>query len=379
MVEKAIQPEVYLFWNHKNIYNELSPDLSGVTYTDNEAGKADDLSLYLSNITGDFFNSWYPEKGDTLRLLIGYNDREAKLDTGIFQIDNINFSGPPDQVDIRALSTGITRSLRTGNNKTFENQTLKQVAGYFCNKNGWQLIDGDSKLNNVLISRKTQANKTDLSFLSELAKEYGFIFSIKGDKMVFMEHSTLDRIPGVIGIGRYDLERYSLTNKTHGTYAAATVKATDRKTGKVIQSTVEGDSDSADILNQSGGAVTSPSQASAYASSGLGESNRKQQTGNLSMPGNPLLVAGINFDLEGFGKASGKYHITKSTHTVSPGGYTTSIDIERIGDTGDLKPSAKRTAYETETEKYNKKLPVIEYEFDKWGQLHMKVDNGKVF
>jgi phage protein D len=335
--------------------------------------------LYLSNTSGDFFNNWYPEKGDTLRLLIGYNDREAKLDTGIFQIDNINFSGPPDQIDIRALSTGITRALRTANNKAFENQTLKQVAGYFCKKNGWQLIDSDGKLNNVMISRKTQANKTDLAFLSEIAKEYGFIFSIKGDKMVFMEHSTLDRIPGIIRIGRDNIERYSLTNKTHGTYAAATVKEIDRKTGKVIQSTVEGDSDSTDILNQSGGAVTSPSQANAYAAGGLGESNRKQQTGNISLPGNPLLVAGINFDLEGFGKASGKYHIAKSTHTVSPAGYTTSIDIERIGDTGGLKPSVKRTAYKDGTEKYGKKLPVIKYEFDKWGQMHMKIDNGEVF
>jgi hypothetical protein len=46
--------------------------------------------------------------------------------------------------------------------------------------------------------------------------------------------------------------------------------------------------------------------------------------------GNPILVAGNNVELTGFGELSGKWHIKKSTHRIDrSGGYTTDLDLEK--------------------------------------------------
>lgn len=46
--------------------------------------------------------------------------------------------------------------------------------------------------------------------------------------------------------------------------------------------------------------------------------------------GDTRLIAGVTLNLAGFGKFSGKYLVSKATHAISNGGYTTSADIRRV-------------------------------------------------
>ena len=73
-------------------------------------------------------------------------------------------------------------------------------------------------------------------------------------------------------------------------------------------------------------------QAEKKAQAALHRANSRQQEGSISLEGQPLLVAGNNFELTGLGQLSGKYHIEKSTHKISAtGGYTTDLEIKRVG------------------------------------------------
>lgn len=332
MEEIAIQPYFRILWNSKDITTDLKAFNSAVTYTDHEEGASDDVQIDLDNGEGLWSNDWYPSEGDTLELFIGYTDK--LVSTGLFQVDELTLTGPPDQISIKAISSFISKSLRTKNNKAFEAQTLKQIAQYFCTKHGLSLVDETgSMLSQIYLDRKTQEDKTDLQFLAELATEYGFIFSVKGDKLVFTSYYNLDNAPAVKDISVKQIGSYSLTEKTYDTYASSTIVKRVSRKKSLIDDTQE------DILNTTAdkqvhrGHVENAKQAEIVNKSGLWNKNRFKQAGSINdLPGDPELVAGINFNLTGIGQSSGTYHIVKSIHTISgDGAYTTSLEVRRTG------------------------------------------------
>jgi len=329
-MEVARKADITLFWNKNNVTNKIKQYVSSVTYTDHEEEATDEISLVLDNTSAVWFEDWYPAEGDTLQLYIGYH--QLQIDSGLFEVDDVTLSGPPDQITIKAISAGISKALRTKNSKAFEEQTLKQIALYFCRKHGFTLIDGSNMLSQIWLDRKTQNTKTDLAFLSELAKEYGFMFTVKGQKMVFISYHDLEEVASVTEIDKTQLSSYELNEKTFDTYSSGEIKQRNRKKGKLvvynIDNILSGGNDKAIFF----GSVASSSQAEAKVKGGLWGKNKYKQSGTITGPGDPQMVAGNNFDLTGFGMGSGKYHIPTSTHTIdSSGGYTMSLEIRKTG------------------------------------------------
>lgn len=335
MEEIAKKPIVKVIWNNKDIATTVSEYLSSITYTDHEEGASDECTLTFDNTSGIWSEDWYPVEGDNEQSFIGYGDK--LIDCGIFQVDEITLSGMPDVIEIKTIASGITKALRTRNNKAFEEMTLKQIALFFCNKHGLNLVDNSSlKISEINLDRKTQENKTDLAFLSELSKEYGFLFSVKGNNLVFIDYYTLDNAPSVMEIDKTDISNYSLTNKTYDTYASATFKKRNPKKGNLVTGRYDyEDWDNKKLVDIQiiSGKAGNVQQVEAKVKGGLWNKNKFKESGTLNdLPGDPLLVAGVNIDLTGFGLASGKYHIVTSTHTVSGGdSYTTSLEIRKTG------------------------------------------------
>ena len=65
---------------------------------------------------------------------------------------------------------------------------------------------------------------------------------------------------------------------------------------------------------------------------GLGkEKNKDKITGSITVAGNVKLVAGINIELTGIGKFSGKWHVVSSAHDLdNSSGYVTTATIRKI-------------------------------------------------
>ena len=223
-------------WNDKDVSKDFTPYLSSVTYSDREEGASDEVTFTFDNSTGLFSEDWYPTEGTTIQLFIGYEDKQ--VDCGLFQVDEIVLSGLPDVAEIKGLSAGITKALRTRNNKAFEEMTLRQIALFFCNKHGLTLVDTSSMLSQINLDRKTQEAKTDLAFLAELAKEYGFLFSIKGNKLVFISYYDLDAAAPVKSIDKTEIGGYSFTDKTFDTFAKGSISVKNTKKNKVVSTTV---------------------------------------------------------------------------------------------------------------------------------------------
>ena len=72
-------------------------------------------------------------------------------------------------------------------------------------------------------------------------------------------------------------------------------------------------------------------QIDARADAALAEQNDDQTAGNITLVGNPKLVAGSTILLRNLGIFSGKYLIKSSRHSITRGGgYTTSIDVRML-------------------------------------------------
>jgi outer membrane protein OmpA-like peptidoglycan-associated protein len=144
--------------------------------------------------------------------------------------------------------------------------------------------------------------------------------------------------------------RYSIKEKATKVYKKAVVKHHNPKTNKVTKAEIEAkpqDGQSSELQINSEhissqdelvihARVENLQQAEEKARAALHQANSKHQEGSITVPGNPLLVAGNNFDLTGMGALSGKYQIIRSMHRIGRDGYTTDLDIKRIGEVTNL-------------------------------------------
>lgn len=336
-MEALRKGEFLITYNGKDITSGLANNLLSVQYTDKTENESDDITISLEDTEGNWRGEWYPQKGDKLGLQFGYSDT-GLIDGGTFEIDEIELQGPPDTISIHGIAAGIKKAVRTKNSKAFEKRTLKQIADEIASKHG-MTVSGE--IESVTFTRVTQNRENDLSFLRRISEEYGHVFSIRDSKLVFTRLYDIEKGKAVVLIDRTDLISYSIKDKTSNTYKKAKVAYHDPTDNETKEHEVT------DNTNADGVAITDPtaedtlevrtkaenkSQAELKAKAAMYRANSKQKEGNISVIGNPLLLAGNNIELTGLGQISGKYHIMESSHTIdASGGYTTSLNLKLVG------------------------------------------------
>lgn len=197
-----------------------------------------------------------------------------------------------------------------------------------------------SKLDGIRIDRTTQNRETDLGFLRRLGELYGFLFSVRDNQLIFIHHSDVEKADASQTLDLRNLISYSFKKKSADTYSSAMVKHHNPSTKEVVEYDIDaGDdpesvnfdqevkSDVLEIRSRS----ENQQQAEMKAKAALHAKNSKQQEGDFTVIGDPLLVAGNNFALSGLGALSGIYTINESKHTIDKnGGYVTSVNCKKI-------------------------------------------------
>ena len=319
-----LTPIFKLEYNHKNITEDVSDYVVTIEYSDYEQGQSDEITITFEDAEGLWNGAWIPSKGDALRLYIGYVGSKL-LNCGIFEIDEIEYNSPPDTLIVKALATGIKKAFRQPNSVGYENKTLKQIANEIARKHELTLV-GD--IEDIKVERITQNQERDLSFLKRLSEQYGYIFKIAEEKLVFYKSEKLISADSAKIIYKSDLSSIRLTEKTSHAYKSVSVAYRNPKTGKDVTATaknpncVKGDTLKLSVRAEN------KQQALLQAKAALAKGNYTIE-GSLSMPGNPYLVAGLNAELKDLGYFSGKYHITEAHHIIDKtSGYATSLEVK---------------------------------------------------
>ncbi|WP_034175820.1 phage late control D family protein [Burkholderia cenocepacia] len=362
-VAKVPHPVFVLSYEQKNITSDITPYVRSVTYTDYLSGQSDELEVELEDADGRWVRHWYPGKGDTLSLKIGY-EAAPLLPCGAFEIDEIEFAQPPAIVTIRALATGIKKSVRTRESRPFENTTLAAIAQRIAKRNKLTLT---GKIRDIRIDRVTQYQERDVEFLTRLAREYGYAFKIVGRKLVFTELADLRDGGTVATLKATDLISIRMRDKIKDVYQEAKGKYHDPKTKKLVVYGMKGDqvtevgqtttstkkqsgqSTSSDTLKLSSRGSKAAVQAKTQAA--MEAANLQQTAGDLTVPGNPKLVAGTTFELADCGRLSGKYLVESARHRLDRGGgYVTELEVKRVAlpvTSGTGSTSAKKKSGKT--------------------------------
>lgn len=360
------RPVFVIRYEQKDITNDLTPYVRAVTYTDYLSGQSDTLEVELEDVDGRWLDTWYPGKGDQLSADMGY-DNAPLLPCGSFEIDEIELSFPPSIVRIKALSTGVKKSVRTHQGRAYENTTLAAIAQRVAKRNKLTLV---GKVREIRIDRVTQYMETDVAFLTRLAREFGYAFKIAGNKLVFSELAELRSTAAAVTLTLQELTQMTLRDKIKEVYQEVKQRYHNPKTKKLevygvkdgqvqvvgqseARSKDSGQQVSADTHKMTARAG-SKATAQVKAQAALDASNLLQTAGSMTIPGNTRLVAGNTLELQRCGKLAGKYLIEAARHRMErSSGYTTEIEVKRValpvtlGGTGPGVASSKKKSSKT--------------------------------
>lgn len=338
MTAPVPQPAYRLVYNQKDITHDVSVYVTSVTYTDKLSGESDEIQVDLEDSEGRWRDAWYPGKGDTLTLYMGCAGENLR-ECGTFSVDEIELSGPPDNVSLRGLATSVTAALRTKNSQGFENTTLAAIAQRIAGKHHLQL---QGQIEPLTLDRVTQYDETDLAFLKRLAGDYGYMVKVTHTHIIFSSLDALREAAPVFTFTRRDISRYSVRDTINRIYKGAKHRSQNSRTKQVVtyqadggestttvSAATRGHSTSADTLTLSG-RTGNQGTAARRTRAALNLKNQYQKVATLSMEGNVRLRAGHNVTLTGFGASDGKWLTGSVRHSMTrSGGYTMDVEVAR--------------------------------------------------
>lgn len=327
----------------------LRPYVTGFTYTDNATGKADEIQLELQNRDGKWTTDWWPPKGTPIIAGMECRDwfgpgQHGTLHCGQFTVDEVEYSGSPDKLTIKAVSASLTTGLRdTTRTKAWEKYSLQGVAEELASKNGLEL---QYFAEPGPFRRIDQREESDLAFLNRLAEANGANLKVHDGKLILFSARQGDARAGVLTIpkkgSQFSPARFNFKEKSEGTgYESCAVTYADPETREVLQCVSEAKLEvSAEVPTEAESAsrqgkrkeinarVESLKEARRLSQSSLRAANKAEVTGSLDVMGHPSLMAGVTIALTGFGRFDGSYFIETSKHSLSSG-YTTSCEIRK--------------------------------------------------
>ncbi|MFJ4288743.1 phage late control D family protein [Cupriavidus sp. NPDC089707] len=176
------RPVYQLVQNGNNITSRFQGRLMSLTLTDNRGFEADQLDIELDDHDGMLD---LPEKGVRLSLALGWSDAGV-VDKGIFKVDEIEHSGPPDRLTLRARSADLGTDLTTRKERSFRDKTIGALVRAIASRNQLAAVIAQ-QLADQLIGHLDQTGESDANLLTRLAKDYDAIATVKQGKLLFIK------------------------------------------------------------------------------------------------------------------------------------------------------------------------------------------------
>lgn len=329
MAEGLRVPEVYLYVeiNNKDVSVYITPYLLNFSYIDNDGlnkQESDDVEIELED-SQDFFRDNPPARGSSLKVKFGYTDRIRSA--GVFYIDGFTYksSRQGDVFTIKALAKDVKSSFREIKTTAFESTTLRKIAQDIASKHSYKLNFAGA---DVSFKRTTQQEKTDLKFLADLCKQYGYTCKIVNRQIVIR---SLDESLGSQTV--YVLTRNHILDfefETSSLYEGSVdVVYLDAQKKDVVEdkkkTQVKASGDTKKINTR----IESKSQAEAISKAQKTINEMKEVQARLTCVGIPDLHAGGIVEVQGFGAFDRQYYTSTAKHNIKRSGYTTELELLR--------------------------------------------------
>ncbi|OLO03324.1 phage late control D family protein [Salinicola socius] len=163
---------------------DITPRINGrlinLRITSQRGGEADQLDISLTDHDGRLA---LPPHGAPLSVAIGWQD-EGLIDRGVFIVDEVEHSGSPDRVTIRARAADMRNLLPGKRSQSWHGITIAEIVDTIAKRHDLTPIIGDT-LAGIRIGHIDQTDESDLNFITRLGQRFDAIAAVKSERMLF--------------------------------------------------------------------------------------------------------------------------------------------------------------------------------------------------
>lgn len=309
-----------------------------LSLTDEKGLDSDALEIQLSDTDGLIA---MPRHGAKVRLWLGWHG-EPLVDKGLFVVDEVEHSGPPDQLSIRAKAAELRGTLKEQRTRGWDMVHLGDIIETIAGAHGLTPSVA-TDLAGIVIDHIDQTDESDVHFLTRLGREHDAIATIKDGHLLFAragegKTASGQALPGIV-ITRRDGDRHRYTVQDRaGTTTGVKAKWTDREAAWEKEVLV-GEEGNVKTLRK---VYPNEAAAEAAAEAEYKRGARSAQTMSLTLAfGRPELLAETPVTLSGFkpGIDGSGWIAARVTHRLDDTGMTTDVELDPVNGKSDESDS----------------------------------------
>jgi phage protein D len=317
----------------RDLTSKIAPRLVSLSLTESRSDEADTLDFTLDDADGKLA---IPARGALLRVAIGWDDT-GLVEKGSFTVDEVEHSGAPDILTVRARSASITKGLGERIERSWHGETIGAIVRKIAGKHGLKPAIADA-LAKIAIAHIDQTHESDMSFLTRLAKRYDAVMNVKDTHLLFMPIGHGTTASGTklnsIELTRKEGDQHRFHVAERENYAG--VKAHYHATGRAKRKAVVVGGENNHNVKVLPETYATEAEARAAATAELNRTKRSQATMDYTLAlGRPDLYPEIPVYLNGFGKPEiddASWLAKKVKHSLGDGGFTTALELETRDD-----------------------------------------------
>ncbi|AIX49295.1 Gene D protein [Pantoea sp. PSNIH1] len=355
-----LAPDFLLKVNAKDVTTNLRDRLLSLTLTDNRGFEADQLDIELDDADGKLA---MPVRGAELSLFLGWKG-QALVGKGTFTVDEVEHHGAPDTMTIRARSADFRGSLNSRREVSYHDTTLGAIVEQIAGRNNLKAILADG-FATIAVAHIDQTQETDAKFLTRLATLYGAVAAIKAGRLLFIRPGNGVTLSGKpipqMTITRKDGDRHSFSIADRGAYTGVsaswlhtkdpkpkkvklkrkpkaqpqsgvthpdakktTAKVPEAREGNYLEGSEDNVFTLTTVFSSQKTAMSAAKAKWEKLQRGVAEFSLTLAMGRADLyPETPVKVSGFKSVID-----AQPWLISKVTHNLSSGGYTTQLEFE---------------------------------------------------
>ncbi|EOV5294843.1 phage late control D family protein [Klebsiella quasipneumoniae subsp. quasipneumoniae] len=327
---------------------QLDPRIISLELTDNRGFEADELTIAIDDSDGLIE---LPPRGAELSVSLGWQG-EPLVYKGVYTVDEVAHSGPPDRLEITARSADFRDEFNVKREVSWHDVTVERIVSAIARRYKLTPVISE-QLMSAEIDHADQTRESDMSFLTRMADLLGAIATVKNGSLLFILPgggvSANGKALPEFAITRSSGDRHSFRIADRDAYTGVqaywldlefgkkkkvTVKARKKKTQKKPRSSaregdyIAGEDGNVFVLRTTYSSETGAQRAAVakwqQLKRGAAEFNMTLARGRADLyPEMHGTVSGFKADIN-----NQDWIIAKATHTIDEGGFKTQLELE---------------------------------------------------
>jgi phage protein D len=319
-----MRPSFRILADQQDITDTIRDRLLSLRITDEAGNQPDTVELQLDDRDAQI--QW-PSHGAELEISLGTAQNQLTR-MGLYIIDDIEHSGPPNTITIRGKAADMLASIKAPKTRSWDGITLGALVQTIAGEHGLSAKISE-QLALIAIEHIDQSNESDLHLLTRLARQHGAVSKPVAGFLVFVfkgeaKSATGQQLP-LVEIPKHQISRHRMTQAERGKYQSVKAYWHDNDTAEK-QSVLVGDGDPVFAIRHT---YNDAQEATRAASAKLQSLLRGTATLSLTLLGRPELQAEGKLRIAGIrDPVDGEWVINRVEHQLDSSGLQTRCDAE---------------------------------------------------